>query len=102
VTLYANRFSAYAGEQFKVVGARPNDAATATVSSQIIQPNGGPPIAIGWQVAKEGTTYKITDVTVDNLSLAITKRDEFASVIEQNGGNVQALIDQLKQKINQS
>jgi phospholipid transport system substrate-binding protein len=49
-------------------------------------------------VAKEGATYKITDVTVDNLSMAITKRDEFASVIQQNGGDIQPLIAQLAQK----
>jgi len=101
VTLYAARFSAYNGEQFKVVSTRASDPTSVTVSSLILPPNNGPAINIGWQVAKEDSSYKITDVTVDNLSLAITKRDEFASVLQQNGGDIPALIDMLKQKAEQ-
>jgi phospholipid transport system substrate-binding protein len=102
VALYATRFATYSGEQFKVVNSRQNDPATATVNSQILQGGGAPPIAVGWQVAREGTAFKITDVTVDNLSLAVTKRDEFGSVIETHGGDVQALIDLLRQKAQES
>ena len=98
VKIYADRFAGYSGQQFKVTGAQATDAATSMVSSQIIQPNGAPPIDIGWQVVKGSDGYKVTDVTVSNLSLAITKRDEFASVIQQNGGSIQALIDLLKAK----
>ena len=99
VTLYANRFSSYSGEQFKVTASRQNDPSTATVTSQIIRSDGGPPITVGWQVARQGGAFKFTDVTIDNLSLAITKRDEFSSVIQQQGGDVQALIDRLRHKV---
>ena len=99
--LYADQFSNYSGQEFKVLGSTPGQAGISTVKSEIISPNGAPPINIDWQVAREGDSYKITDVSVDNLSMAVTKREEFSSVIEQNGGNVQALIDQLKQKVSE-
>lgn len=102
VAVYADRFSTYSGEQFTVTGSRQVDTVTSTVSSQIIRTNGGPPIKIDWQVAREGDGYKITNVMVENLSMAITQREEFASVIEQNGGNVDALISLLKQKVESS
>ncbi|HLY54074.1 MAG TPA: ABC transporter substrate-binding protein [Stellaceae bacterium] len=102
VALYANRFAGYSGEQFKVVSSRQGDSGNAVVMSQIIPTDSRPPINIGWQVSGKDNTYRIVDVTVENLSLAVTKRDEFASVIQQNNGSVQALIDQLKQKVQES
>jgi phospholipid transport system substrate-binding protein len=99
VAIYAERFSNYQGEEFKVLGSQPGEGGTATVSSEIDRPNGGPPIHIDWRVANEGGTYKIIDVKAENLSMSVTQREEFASVISQHGGNVQGLIDVLKQKI---
>ncbi len=32
--------------------------------------------------------------------MKVTQRDEFASVIQRNGGRVEALIAQLRQKLN--
>ena len=100
VALYAGQFSGYSGEKFKVTGSRPLDGGRATVSSQIIRPNGGPPIGIDWTLEQEEGGYKIIDVSAENISLTLTKRQEFASVIEQGGG-VPALINLLKQKVAQ-
>lgn len=100
VALYAGQFSSYSGEKFKVTGGRPLDGGRATVGSQIIRPNGGPPIGIDWTLEQEGGSYKIIDVSAENISLTLTKRQEFASVIEQGGG-IQALINLLKQKVAQ-
>jgi phospholipid transport system substrate-binding protein len=99
VAIYAERFSNYSGEEFKVTGSRPEDGGTATVTSQIVRPSGGPPIRIDWRIALEGSSYKIIDVKAENLSMSVTQREEFASVISQHGGNIQGLIDVLKQKV---
>ena len=99
VAIYAERFSNYQGEEFKVTGSHPEDGGTAAVTSEITRPNGGPPIHIDWRIANEGGSYKIIDVKAENLSMSVTQREEFASVISQHGGNVQGLIDVLKQKI---
>ncbi len=101
VAIYAGRFSNYSGEQFKVLGSRSDDPGSAVVTSQILRPNGAPPYNIQWQIAKEGDSFKITNVVVENVSMALSQRQEFASVIEQNGGSVAALINILREKVQQ-
>lgn len=101
VAVYANRFSQYSGEKF-TVGASQATPEGASVSSQIIRPNGGPPINIVWKIAKQSNAYKIRDVVVENLSMAVTQRAEFSSVVERGGGGgagVDALNNTLRQKI---
>ena len=101
VAVYANRFSQYSGEKFTVAGSQPTPDG-ASVASQIIRPNGGPPINIVWKIAKEGNGFKIRDVVAENLSMTVTQRAEFASVVERGGGGtagIDALNNTLKQKI---
>ncbi|HWK46046.1 MAG TPA: ABC transporter substrate-binding protein [Stellaceae bacterium] len=102
VSVYSDRFTDYSGEKFKVTGTRKDDDTNNTVSSEIDRPNGGPPIKIDWRVTNGADGYKITDVIVENLSMAITQRSEFSSIIERGGGNVDALIALLKQKLGKS
>jgi phospholipid transport system substrate-binding protein len=99
VAIYAERFSNYQGEQFKVTGSHAEEGGVATVTSEIDRTTGGAPIHIDWRIANEGGSYKIIDVKAENLSMSVTQREEFASVISQHGGNVQGLIDVLKQKV---
>jgi phospholipid transport system substrate-binding protein len=96
VRAYSARLGQYAGEPFKVLGARP-DGEDTVVSSQIVQQN-GQPIDIDWYLAQTPEGYKITDVYVGGVSMAVTERDEFASVIQRQGG-VAGLLAQLRQKL---
>ena len=101
VAVYANRFSQYSGEKFTVSTSQPNPEG-ASVQSQIVRPSGGPPINITWKVQKENGSFKIVDVVAENLSMTVTQRAEFSSVIERNGGGsagIDALDTILKQKI---
>jgi phospholipid transport system substrate-binding protein len=98
VSAYGERFSQYSGEQFKVVGQRPEGENATLVNSQIIRPNGGPPIKVDWRVSKSGGEYKINDVVVEGISLMVTQRQEFSSVIQRNGGQLEALLKILRQK----
>src|SRR5204863_151209 len=94
---YSTRLAEYTGEKFKVTGSRP-DADGATVSSQIIRPAGGPPVKVDWRLTGRNGVYKISDVSVDGISMAVTQRSEFASVIQHNGGQVQSLITMLRER----
>jgi phospholipid transport system substrate-binding protein len=98
VGAYGERFSQYSGEQFKVIGQRPEGQNATLVNSQIIRPNGGPPVKVDWRVAKAGNEYKISDVVVEGISLMVTQRQEFSSVIQRNGGQLEALLKILRQK----
>ncbi len=100
VAVYADRFSTYTGVTFKATSAQQNGD-SATVTSVIDRGNGAPPINVEWVLLPSGGNFKVIDVKVENLSMRLTQRDEFASVIEHNGGSVQSLIDLLKQKVKQ-
>ncbi|HTT81560.1 MAG TPA: ABC transporter substrate-binding protein, partial [Stellaceae bacterium] len=96
VRAYSARLGAYAGEPFRVVDARP-DGDETVVTSQIVEQS-GQAIAIDWYVTETPMGYRITDVYVGGVSMAVTERDEFASVIQRSGG-VAGLIAQLRQKL---
>jgi phospholipid transport system substrate-binding protein len=43
--------------------------------------------------------FKITDVDVEGVSMALAQREEFASVIQRNGGTVAGLNQSLEQRL---
>ena len=94
---YSTRLAEYTGETFKVTGSRP-DADGAVVSSQILRPAGAAPVKVDWRLTGRNGVYKISDVSVDGISMAVTQRSEFAAVIQHNGGQVQGLITMLREK----
>lgn len=99
VEVYAERFSQYAGEKFKVGSAQASGENDAVVSSQVLRPGGQPPVNVSWRVRSKDGSYKIIDVIVENVSMSVTQRSEFASLIESNAGKFEALLDALRQRI---
>jgi phospholipid transport system substrate-binding protein len=93
---YAGRLAQYAGEPFHAVSAR-QDADQTIVTSEIVRGDGGR-IRVDWYLVNNGG-WKITDAYVAGVSMKVTQRDEFASVIQQGGGQVQYLLDKLRQKV---
>lgn len=99
VNVYAQRFSNYRGSvSFKVTSER-QEGNVAMVMTEIGRQN-GQPAKVVWQVSTRGGDYKITDVSIEGVSQAVTYRQEFESVITQNGGQLSALTQQLRQKAN--
>ena len=91
---YARRLSAYSGEVFTVTGAQAAGEHDVLVSSRIDRPGGVPPLVADWRVRNFGGRYKVIDVVVQGVSMALTQRQEFASVIGASGVN--GLIAQLR------
>jgi phospholipid transport system substrate-binding protein len=83
-SLYANKFGEYAGQEFKVMGEHPSADNDVAVESTIVQ-NGKPPVKVDFRVRKSSGGYKIVDVYVEGISLLITKRDEFTTVLAREG-----------------
>ena len=98
VHAYAVRFNEYSGQQLKVMAARAEGDDSAVVQSVIAQPSGAPPLRIDWRVGKTEKGFKINDVVVEGVSMAVTQRQEFASVIQRNGGEIDALLKLLREK----
>ena len=93
---YAGRLAQYAGEKFNATNAQQQGDATVVFSE--ITRNDGSKIHVEWHLVNKGG-WKITDAYVAGVSMAITQRDEFASVIQQGGGQVQYLLDRIRQKV---
>jgi phospholipid transport system substrate-binding protein len=98
VKAYSIRFSEYTGEQFKITGSRPEGDNSSLVTSQILRPGNAPPVRVDWRVNKTPTGYKIGDVVVENVSMMLTQKQEFASIIQRNGGQLEALLKMLREK----
>ena len=96
VQAYSSRLGEYGGEPFRVTGSRPSGEETV-VSSEIDR-RGGNRVQVDWYLTSRGGRQKITDVYVGGVSMKVTQRDEFASVIQRNGGRVDALLAQLRQR----
>jgi len=99
VRAYSARFSQYSGEQVKVTGARPENDTVTLVTSQIIRPNGAPPAKIDWRVRKQGNELRVVDIDVEGVSMLVTQREEFGSVIQRSGGTVAALNKTLQERL---
>jgi len=98
VETYAVRFNTYAGEQFSVTKETPDGPEGAWVFSNIGQP-GQEPIEVQWRVRQIESALKIVDVVVEGVSLIVTQRSEFASILQHNGGSVPKLTTLLRDKI---
>ena len=97
VQVYASRLGQYGGETLRVESSRTEGRGDTIVGSVILQ-RGGPPVKVEWRVRVRGEKYKVVDVIVEGISMVITQRDEFASVISRSGGNLEGLLAKLREK----
>ena len=89
---YSRRLGGYSGQTFVVTGARPAGKRDVMVRTLIKRPN-APKIKADWRVRVIDQKYKIIDVSVEGVSMAVTQRAEFAAVVRSHGmdGLLQAL-----------
>jgi phospholipid transport system substrate-binding protein len=98
VEVYTQRFGDYKGQKFEVKSARPVGNGDALVTSFIIPTDGGDNIQVDWRVRNKNGAMKIVDVLVSGVSMSVTQRSDFSSVIQQGGGKIDVLIDYLRKK----
>ena len=67
------------------------------VTSQVIQKD-GPPVNLQWRVRKKDGGLRVVDVVVEGVSMSVTQRSDFASVIQSGGGKLDALIAHLRDR----
>jgi phospholipid transport system substrate-binding protein len=97
VHYYGQRFTQYGGENLTVNGTR-TDPAGVIVTSQIVRPQGSP-IAVDWRLVVSDGRYKISDVSIDDMSMALIQRSEFAAIIQRNGGRLAGLLATMREAI---
>ncbi len=72
-------------------------SSTVTLESTM-EGNGKPPMKLSWQIKKTGEKMKLMDLVINNSSLLVSFRQEFASIVISNGGSVPPLIKLLVDK----
>jgi phospholipid transport system substrate-binding protein len=97
VASYAQQLANYAGEQLVIEGGQVKGERGALVSSRITRPQGDP-IQVEWRLRRAGESWKIIDVMVEGISMAVTHRSEFSSVIGSHGGRIDGLLEVLRGK----
>ena len=97
VFVYTARLSNFGGQDFKIRGSR-SDGDGVMVSTDVFSPGGSSPLKIDWRLVSDNGTYKINDVIVEGVSMLVTQRSEFASIVQRNGGQVRGLLAMMREK----
>ena len=97
IFVYGTRLSNFNGETFKVRGSRTDESGTV-VSTDIVSPGGAAPIKVDWRLITDKGAFKINDVIIEGISMLVTQRSEFASVIQRNGGQVGGLLALMRER----
>lgn len=95
VNVYSKRFGDYQGQNISVTGSRP-DGKRDTIVYSVLQPSDGPNISVDWRIRHKAGKFLVVDVIVEGVSMSLTQRSDFASVIQRGGGNVDVLLAHLR------
>jgi phospholipid transport system substrate-binding protein len=97
VFVYTARLANFGGEIFKIRGSR-SDGDGVIISTDVANPGSASPLRIDWRLVNDKGAYKINDVIVEGVSMMVTQRSEFASVVQRNGGQLRGLIALMREK----
>ncbi len=97
VASYSRQLSGFSGEQLVIEGGRPKGKSGALVASRLVRPE-GEPYHVEWRLRRGKAGWKIIDVVVEGVSMAVTHRSEFGSVISEQGGELGGLLEVLREK----
>ena len=98
---FSSRLSDYTDPKINVISMEKLNAKYTIVSSILVATEKNPEVKINWRVyTKDPTNPLIRDLIIEGLSLARTQKEEFNSVIQSNGGDINALFINLTEFIN--
>ncbi len=98
---FTSRLTDYSDPKIDVLEAEVLNPKYTMVKSLLLGTSEKPEVKIDWRVyTKNPENPLIRDVIIEGLSLARTQKEEFASIIETNDGDLKALFAKLKEFIN--
>ena len=93
-----SRLTDYSSQKFEVIEAEQKSAKYTIVKSKITETVKSPEIKFDWRVyTKDPQKPLIRDLIVEGLSLAKTQKEEFASILNSNNNDINALINKLRE-----
>jgi phospholipid transport system substrate-binding protein len=97
VKTYSARLNEQSWNSFTVLDTRQAEGGDMIVGSESTA-KGQAPSRVEWRVHSSDAGLRIIDVTIGGISMVMTQRDEFASVIQSSNGGIAQLLQQLRQK----
>ncbi len=94
--LYAGQFVDLAGATFDIDEMRVQPDGDTLVQGRLAVPNARI-LPIVFRVRERDSAFRILDVLVRNISLLQLHREEFQAVLQQNGGDLNGLIQAIQQ-----
>jgi phospholipid transport system substrate-binding protein len=73
----------------------PAGADRVTVRTEIIRPD-GPKVSVDYQLTNRSGEWKVYDVIIENVSMVVTYRSEYAAIIKRDG--MDGLLKQLSER----
>lgn len=96
VYTWSRRFSEYNGQTIKVTGQQADGAEGTLVKSTILG-NASGSFGVDWRLRKRPEGFKVLDIVVEGVSMAITYRQDYSTVISQSGSFAGLLAQMEKQ-----
>jgi phospholipid transport system substrate-binding protein len=95
---FSSRLSEYTNPKIEVQGKNAINKNYTIVKSVLVGSTDRPEIKIDWRIyTKNPDDPLIRDLIIEGLSLARTQKEEFASVLNSNDGNIEALFKTLEE-----
>jgi len=95
---FTSRLSDYSDPKIEVLSAEVLNPKYTIVKSLLLATDKKPEVKIDWRIyTKNPDKPLIRDLIIEGLSLARTQKEEFASVIDSNNGDVTKLFEVLKE-----
>lgn len=98
VQTWSKRFDEFKGRNFIFKGTDASNSANQIFVNSTVPMEQGEPAKVVWRVKQTGNEFKIVDIIIENVSLAITARNEYTAFIKQSPDGVSGLIKNLQEK----
>ena len=93
---FSSRLAEYSNPEIDVVSKKKINENYTMVNSVLASNDSRPEVKIDWRVyTKNPDNLRIRDLIIEGLSLVRTQKEEFASIISSNDGNIEALLKNL-------
>ena len=94
---FSSRLSEYTNPKIEVYGKKILNENYTIVNSILVSTSERPEVKIDWRIyTKNPSNPLIRDLIIEGLSLARTQKEEFASIINSNDGDINALFKLLE------
>ena len=98
VDRFAPQFAGYAGTKFKIGVIREVKEGDQVMVSSTVAPPNSEVVQVDWRLRHRDDQFMVLDVVAQGVSMALTLRSEYGSVLKNSGGKINTLIALLRER----